>query len=323
MKKKESILISVIVPIYNNENFLEKCIESILNQTFKNFELLLINDGSIDKSLEICNKYYIKNKNKIRVFDLSNQGCSAARNLGIREAKGKYLLFVDSDDWIEKTMLEEMYTKAVEENADVVIVGITREEIINNRIILETPFQNNEDKYFWFSNEALLAYACNKLYIKKAIKDNFLEYNENISCGEDLLFNIQCIVNMKKISILEKNLYHYVIHGGNSVFNLERRKEIFTTFNFLHEYLYKKNFLENKEILDKFRGVTVKHIKYSFRKLLYYNEKRIFIKSFKEFIQNTKKLKFLNFNSKLEIYIRAIVIFFIYFLNLNFLLKIK
>lgn len=106
MKLNES-LVSVIVPVYNAEKYLKKCMESILKQTYENIELILINDGSIDKSLDICNQFS-KRDRRIRVIDKDNSGVSDTRNLGIMLAKGKYLCFVDSDDYIEENYIEKM-----------------------------------------------------------------------------------------------------------------------------------------------------------------------------------------------------------------------
>ena len=111
--------ISVIVPVYNTEKYLHRCIDSILSQTFTDFELLLINDGSKDGSGAICDEYAAKD-NRVRVFHKENCGVSSARNLGLDNVQGEWVLFVDSDDWMELTMLAKMYHAAIENNADCV-----------------------------------------------------------------------------------------------------------------------------------------------------------------------------------------------------------
>ena len=111
----KNIKISVIVPIYNTEKFLRKCIESILNQTLKEIEIILINDGSTDNSHLICLEYTEKYPEKIRYVNNKNIGCSTTRNLGIELAQGEYIAFVDSDDYIENTMYEEMFLMAEKE----------------------------------------------------------------------------------------------------------------------------------------------------------------------------------------------------------------
>ena len=112
------MLVSIIVPVYNAERYLHRCIDSVLAQTYTNFELLLINDGSKDNSGEICDKYAVKDS-RIRVFHKENGGVSSARNMGIDEAKGEWLSFIDSDDWIEPTMYEKMLQELIGNNADI------------------------------------------------------------------------------------------------------------------------------------------------------------------------------------------------------------
>ena len=114
-----SELISVIVPVYNVEKYLDKCIQSILGQTYSNIELLLIDDGSTDSSGAICDKY-VTQDSRVRVFHKSNEGVSAARNWGLDNAKGEWIAFVDADDWIDSDMYERMYNAAVQNQTDMV-----------------------------------------------------------------------------------------------------------------------------------------------------------------------------------------------------------
>ena len=115
-------LISIVIPVYNVENYLNRCIESIISQTYENIEIILINDGSKDNSLLICKEY--KNKDKrIKVIDKKNEGVSIARNIGVEKSSGKYVIFVDSDDWIEKTFVENLHKKISEYNVDICIGG--------------------------------------------------------------------------------------------------------------------------------------------------------------------------------------------------------
>ena len=118
-------LISVIVPIYNVENYLRKCLDSILEQTFHNLEILLVNDGSTDGSGQICQEY-VEKDNRIRYFEKENGGLSDARNYGIEQAQGEYLTFVDSDDWVTETYIEELYSKLQYYNADISICNYFR-----------------------------------------------------------------------------------------------------------------------------------------------------------------------------------------------------
>ena len=123
----EKVKISIIIPIYNVENYLEKCIESALNQTYKNLEIILVNDGSKDKSLDICRKYEFID-NRIILIDKPNAGVWLARYDGIKKATGSYISFMDSDDYIEKDYIEKLYSKAQENDYDIVVCGFKRIE---------------------------------------------------------------------------------------------------------------------------------------------------------------------------------------------------
>ena len=316
MGKNNDIFISIIVPVYNAERFLSKCIESILNQTFKDFELLLINDGSKDKSLDICNEYFEKFPDKIKIFNNKNMGCSATRNFGIEHSQGNYLLFIDSDDWIEKDMLEKMYQKILQEDSDVVITGIFREDNILNVVSKQVPKYNN-NLYFWFNTEALVEFACNKLHKKSIIIENDLIFPINSHAGEDMVFNICSLINSKKVSVVPNELYHYIIHGDNSIYNLEKRVGIFISLNTIYNYLKKKNFIEVEEVLKNFKTLSEIHLKTSFRKLLYAKNGKQFNQYMKIFLRNTSKIEYLNFKDKLKIYNRAFMVYIIYYLKLK------
>ena len=115
-------LISVIVPVYNVENYLDKCIESIVNQTYKNLEIILVDDGSLDSSSKICDEWAVKD-NRIKVIHKTNGGVSSARNEGLKNANGDFIAFVDSDDWLELNMYEKLISKQKETNTDIVFSG--------------------------------------------------------------------------------------------------------------------------------------------------------------------------------------------------------
>ena len=168
-------MISVIVPVYNAEKYIRETIHSILNQDFADFEILLINDGSKDKSLEICNELALKYP-QIRVFDQKNSGVSAARNKGLLEARGEYIAFADADDLLEKDMLSTLYNCAKEYNADVVSCGaglvedgkIIKEEYGTNTIKV---YDSNEALKFFLAGNRVNIGVWTKLFKKDLIKD--------------------------------------------------------------------------------------------------------------------------------------------------------
>ena len=136
------IEVSVVVPIYNAGKKLEKCIKSILNQTFTNFELILVNDGSTDNSINICKKYELKD-NRVRVIDKKNEGSIATRNRGVMEASGDYIMFVDADDYIATTAIEKLYIDAKDKDLDIIVCNTYK--VLGDRAIIK-QINNSEHK---------------------------------------------------------------------------------------------------------------------------------------------------------------------------------
>ncbi|WP_303690572.1 glycosyltransferase family 2 protein [Megamonas hypermegale] len=203
-------IISIIVPVYNVEKYLKRCIESILNQTFKNFELLLLDDGSTDSSGSICDKY-AKKDNRIIVKHKKNQGVSATRNLGIDIAKGEYITFVDSDDWIENDYLEKMYLKINEMNVPLLITGHIEERngIVKNTFILdrERIYTRTDIQLEFLKQEKFMWTVGDKIYNLKLIK-NF-RFDTELKIAEDMYFlwNVLKIIN--KVGYIPLYKYHY------------------------------------------------------------------------------------------------------------------
>jgi glycosyltransferase involved in cell wall biosynthesis len=219
--------VSVIVPIYNAGNKLEKCIKSILNQSFSDFELILINDGSTDNSLQICEKFK-KQDQRITLISKSNEGLIATRQKGINVAKCEYVMFVDADDLVHCDILKILYNESIDNSADVTVCNM--QKFIGSPKILkkETPndyFQNekvyNKDE---IKNELVTAYfhghpfpssLCAKLY-KKDLLINSGKYLDRIQfLGEDLFFNMEILLNANSVKIVNKSLYYYRL-GGNT-----------------------------------------------------------------------------------------------------------
>lgn len=198
-------LVSVIVPVYNAEKYLVKCLESIVNQTYKNLEIILVNDGSKDNSLSICQEY-AKRDARITVFDKTNGGVSSSRNFGIDLSSGEYVCFFDSDDYVEISFIEKLVNK-IGDN-DVCIGGYvaenyneeggltTKEEVLLDieRIDDNFPLQNHKKLF------ALSMSLWNKLYRLSLIKENFLRFDEKVSFGEDGLFNADFFLLAKKFA---------------------------------------------------------------------------------------------------------------------------
>lgn len=191
-------LVSIIIPVYNGEKFINRCVNSLLNQTYKNFEIILINDGSVDDSLKII-KDYAKKYENIVCINQKNQGASIARNNGIKKANGQYIVFVDADDYVNSDYLEKLQ-KAIKNN-DVAISGFNR--VVGDKIIYSKTPKNVLWSAFKYTS------TWGKIYKTEFIKKNKITFLNNYKIGEDLYFNITVLSKTNKISILEYAGYNY------------------------------------------------------------------------------------------------------------------
>lgn len=207
-------MISIVVPVYNSEKWIKRCVDSLINQSFSDIEILLINDGSADGSLEIMREYE-KKDSRVRVFDKKNEGVSRTRNLGIREARGQYIQFVDSDDYLEPDTCEKLYNLI--EGCDLAMCGM---RIWQNGKVLREPhakqgvykLKDSVDVYFDLRKVNLG--PCNKLYKKEKILSPF---KEGLSLGEDTLFVIDYMRNIDIVAVTSEPLYNVVLDNNNSL----------------------------------------------------------------------------------------------------------
>lgn len=218
-------IISIIIPVYNVEKYIHRCIESILSQTFTNFELLLINDGSSDKSGDICDDFALEDS-RIRVIHQKNGGVSRARNKGIKLAQGDFLMFCDSDDYVEKNWCSQLIEAVKKDNRVLPVSGI---KLIYNlkekREVIKTFSQNvkiGKDEYFEIYKKELSGGLWCKIYDRHIIEENSLDFDVNVSRAEDLLFNLKYITYMDSIVTVPAVTYNYVHSNENSLINRYR-----------------------------------------------------------------------------------------------------
>ena len=214
-----NIKVSVVVPVYNAEKYLAKSIESMLSQSLKEIELILVNDGSKDKSLAICEEY-AKRDSRIIVINKRNEGACIARNTGISIAKGKYIQLVDADDYIENNMLEEQYNLGEKTNAEVVMCGMKFDVHKKNGqvVTIEAHYKdmvlNSQEEikliFMDLFDNLLFNYTHNKLYNKEFLKKNNLKFIEWLPIDQDTNFNIDVFKVLNKLTISTKSYYHYV-----------------------------------------------------------------------------------------------------------------
>ncbi|GAL90631.1 glycosyltransferase [Jejuia pallidilutea] len=204
--------VSVVVPVYNVEKYLHRCVDSLLKQSYKNLEIILINDGSLDSSGEICDEL-AKKDHRIKVVHQKNGGLSAARNTGLNHVTGDYISFIDSDDWIEQSMYEEMLYYAYNHNLDIIECDIQStmdpEKKAKEKFIIENKEQNAlriiENQFFS---------VCRRIYRYNLIKD--LRFIENY-IYEDMIFTTFFFKRIDKVGYINKPFYNYFIENSSSI----------------------------------------------------------------------------------------------------------
>ena len=253
--------VSVIVPVYNVEQYLDKCLNSLVNQTLKDMEIIVINDGSKDNSKSIIDDYQAKYPKLIKTIHQSNQGISVARNKGLQKAKGKYISFVDSDDYIAKDMLKKAYDYIEKKQSDIVVWNyyevnelgeIIREELLPT--FKDTNLEN-DPKLLFTINPA----PWNKLY-KRSLFDNVRFPNDRTKY-EDLMTISKVLLNANKISKLEQSYNYYLIRNNGETGSIDKR-----VFDILKVLKHVNKYMKDKLIFDKYHDeltfFNIKHILY-------------------------------------------------------------
>ena len=266
--------ISVIIPVYNVEEKIERCLGSLQNQKFSDFEVILINDGSSDRSGKICDEYASMDK-RIKVIHQKNQGVSVARNIGISIARGKYITFVDSDDYVSRDFLYSLYSDIVSCNADIAICNYYMVSLNEDHVCMKHGYnagdvlEPDEIKSVFYKHiqddDCTIGYFSlwNKIYRRKFIKENHIFLDREMSFGEDMMFIMQCLKFANKIAFIEEPLYYYEMEE-NGLFSRYQK-------SFLNDIMkcYRSliSQLDIKEIVDlfplslKYYGYVIRHIR--------------------------------------------------------------
>ena len=235
--------ISVIVPVYNVEKYLNRCIDSILAQTFTDFELLLIDDGSTDNSGKLCDEYAAKDK-RVRVFHKENGGAASARNMGLTEASGEYIAFIDSDDWVDRTYLEVLFRICVENGVDLGCCGhqttaeyTIKADIKENSITIYTPEE------FWCYSQSNAAIVWGKLFAKKLFDG--VRFPEGVII-EDELTTHKAIFQCQKLVCADAVLYYYFVNESSVMHTKWSTKNLvaFQAYREQCEFFLEHGFLE-------------------------------------------------------------------------------
>lgn len=297
---KSEDVVSIIVPIYNVEKYLHRCVESIISQTYEKIEIILVDDGSPDESGKICDEY-AKKDNRIKVIHKTNGGISSARNAGIKASTGDYIVYVDSDDWLEKNAIEILHTTIINENVDTVIGNyfISDGESFNKPIeyskkIANKKFIKGTEE---FDENVMLPIISGQracyiwLFItKKSFLSGGKNFNEEVSFVEDGLYTLELLKKLDSIYFLDMPLYHYftnqngLTRSSNRI--LKNIKQMPLLMKFFDEILSDESFSKNnyKEIRRSANSKIVMSYLYSLYKEYSNNEK--FINEVDEIFKN-------------------------------------
>jgi len=296
MKK---IKVSIIVPVYNTEKYLKKCLDSLVKQTLKDIEIIVVNDGTKDNSQIIIDKYVEKYPNLIKSYIKKNGGLSSARNYGLKYAKGEYIAFVDSDDWVEKNKYELMYKKAKEQNFDVVCCNFY--SIYNNNVKIENlNIEENLLSKEEIKNKMkhINIAVWNKIYKRNLF--NCVKFKEGI-LYEDIDFTYKLIPHIKSIGFLKQPLYNYV-KRENSISNMLDKKVFQFCYNLngVINYYKQKGFFDYYKLELEYIYVRILYVR-GVKKLLLPHNKKIYNKYIDLVIYNVKK-QFPNYRKNKNFY---------------------
>ena len=251
--------VSIIVPVYNTEKYLKKCLDSLLNQTLEDIEIIIVNDGSTDNSQEVIDEY-AKKDTRVKSYVKQNGGQGSARNLGLEKATGEYIGYIDSDDFIDIHMYEDMYNKAVTDNSDIVNVGYYIYSETGN-VIKEQVFKRSVTTNISDTPEVLFdnTAVTNKLFKASLLKNNNIQFRVK-KWYEDFDFVIKAICFASNISVIEKPYYYYLQRTGSTMnnSNISRNLEILEAMDEIID------FCKEQGIYDKFAEqlefLAVQHI---------------------------------------------------------------
>lgn len=253
-------LVSIIIPVYNSEKYIERCLKSVISQTYKNIEIIIVDDGSTDNSFTEINKFQDK---RIKYLKKDNQGVSIARNFGIDKSAGQYLLFIDSDDYVSDEIVEQLIEK---------VDGLSEIVFCNN---LEKWYNKEEGRRLFISVDKIdkknvikeiasgrAGLVCSKLVSKKVISDNNIYFDENLRVGEDQLFFLKAAENSVAFKYVDKYLYFYDRTNENSV-TIRYQEKLYDDFIYLYNnvsIILERNNMNSSEdkqlLIDKFVMLT-------------------------------------------------------------------
>nr|WP_312539064.1 glycosyltransferase family 2 protein [Moraxella sp. CTOTU47616] len=275
--------VSIVMPVYNVENYIASSIKSVLNQTYKNFELIIVIDGSKDNSEAIA-KEFEKADNRVKVYTKPNGGISDARNFGLNIATGEYIFFLDSDDWIENNLLKENIEIMVDKQLDFLVFGFYQDSVDEEEKLIKQVKHLPEDN-IWLNGEAIhlspymlniLGYAWNKIYRKQYLNQNNISFINGISLFEDILFNAKVYQHSDRILFNKKAYVHYIqrpVETLTKQFHENSFDWVKLKHKALLEFIDTWSFINKKEILAT---NLIGGLRYCVLNLFHFNNQFIF-----------------------------------------------
>lgn len=308
--------ISIILPVYNSQQTISRTIDSVIKQTYDNYELIIINDGSTDNSENICVEYVNKYK-KIKYIKTKNEGVSNARNLGIDNATGNYIMFIDSDDEYYKNTLETVY-EYIEQKTDLIIFGYNRIHVHKNKTkemnTDVTYLKNGKEKNVFIEKtqrKYLFNQIWNKVYKTKILKDNNIKFDIKIASGEDYRFNLKYIDCINNAICIDRILYNYystdsglsLKTGSDKLYvkieNLKQQRLLYI------KYGYDIKYIDNNYIYTCFSGLTAMVEKQNFKDAREYIKRYIQNEDIREELKSIKQRQS---GIKVKIYVNFLLI---------------
>lgn len=284
-------LVSIIVPVYNVEKYLEKCILSVLSQTYTNIEVILVDDGSTDDSLKIC-ETYAKLDNRISVIHKQNGGLSSARNAGLDIARGDFISFIDSDDYVDSRFIENLYNRIISDGSDIAVCEYSRVDEKGDSLPY-IPFNKdivvNEDQFWNLFCSTKLSYcviSCNKLYKARLWKNIRFKVGK---LNEDAFIIKEIISQCDKISLLSKQLYFYFIRNGSIMNNYTERSldNVEAYLEILDYLILHKYGSYSKGLLNKIAShLHIAHIKLGSESIRYQKVRKEYKSAYKKVYKN-------------------------------------
>lgn len=282
---------SIIIPVYNVEKYLERCLDSVINQTYKNFEAIVVNDGSTDSSQEIIDKYSVEYKSVIKSFYKENGGLSDARNFGIEKAKGEYLIFLDSDDCIDLNYLE-VFNKEIEKYNDIDLIRVPKKisNTENGDIKVEEFLEKSmsgEEAFCYMRKEKI----CIETACSYCVKTSFWKNNNFIfpkgGLHEDFAIMLMVVLKANRVSFSNDTYYNYIIRENSIMTNKNYEKEVkkvYDKLSYYDNYVKELNKVNN-EISDETKCIFMEYISTAILEGL----KKIKGKELKEYKNEVKK----------------------------------